>query len=158
MSEERIGEHYQPTIVFECTIISGKENYILFEFGVNSEAERLFGYSRQELFNIYRQKRKEILARIFEPTYWEKVINCEVKSMICGEGGFRLFTTCLNKWKSPIKVLLDTRYEDHLNSPEWRSPIKVLLDTRCEDIDQTLIHHDRMNFFFIPLPEVNDLK
>jgi len=135
MSEEMIGERYQPTIVFECLIINGEEDYILFNLGVNTEAERLFGYSRQELFNIYRQKRKECLARIIERPYWEKVIAGEMKAYASGEGGFRLFTTCVNKWRCPIKVLLDTRFEDNNNAPS------------------KLRHRYRMNFFFIPLPE-----
>jgi len=136
MKDEKIGG-CQPALVFECSIIHNQEDYVLFEFGVNIEAERLFGYGREELYSFYRTRRKECLSRLIEPAQWDKVICREVKTIAYGETGFRLFITCINKWQCPIKVLLDVRMEVFAKTP-------------------TCNRH-RISFFFIPLPQQIEL-
>jgi len=133
--EEKIDERYQPTVVFQAGVVHGEEAFVSFEFGMNSEAERLFGYSRYELFNLYKSRRKEwCLARVLDYTQWEKVIEKEIKALTVGDGGFRLFITCINKWGCPIEVLLDSRVEVSSNG-----------------------ERHRLSFFFIPLPPKSEM-
>jgi len=129
MGEDRIGENYQAAICFQLTIVANGDNHILFELGINGEAERLFGYSKGELYNLFKARHKDFLARLIDRSEWEKVIQREMKAVIQGETGYRLFVTCLNKWQCPIKVLLDSRVE---YGPAF--------------------DRHRMNLFFIPLP------
>jgi len=131
MSEEKINEKNQAAICFECDIISNnnEDHYVLLAIGINMEAERLFGYSKLELFNLFKYRHKFILARLIDSSDWEKVIKRELKASLQGDLAFRLYVTALNKWKCPIKVLLDIRVDSG-----W-----------------TFQKH-RTNFFFIPLP------
>jgi hypothetical protein len=133
MGDERIGEQYQAAICFQVTILTSGDSHVLLELGINDEAERLFGYSKHELYNLFKARHKDFLARLIDRSEWEKVIQREVKALIQGETGFRLFVTCLNKWQCPIKVLLDSRVEYG-----------------------SAYDRHRINFFFIPLPSQSD--
>jgi len=133
MPDENIGEQNQAAICFSCEIVSNEDTYVLMSLGINMEAERLFGYSKLELFTLYKSRHRFILARLIDPSQWEKVIRRELKAAIQGELAYRLYVTALNKWKCPIKVLLDIR-----------------VDYGCS------FDKNRTNFFFIPLP-VDDL-
>jgi len=119
----------QAAICFESEIISttNEDPYVLLALGINMEAERLFGYSKSELFNLFKSRHKFILARLIHSSDWEKVIKRELKASLQGDVAFRLYVTALNKWKCPIKVLLDIRVDCGV----------------CKS---------RTHFFFIPLP------
>jgi len=134
MSDSKIAEHNQAAICFSSEIITEGENHVIMELGYNMEAERLFGYSKLELFNLYKSRGKFLIARFIDPSEWEKVIQREIKAHVEGDTGFRLFITCVNKWSCPIKVLLDARFDCN-NSP----------------------YAHRVNFFFIPLPTDVDI-
>jgi len=128
--DEKIGENYQPAVVFQSSIVHDEEDYVYFEFGVNTEAERLFGYSRHELFSLYRARHKAPLERLIASTQWARIINNEIKALASGNSGFRLFATCINKWGCPIRVLFDARLSHTSTHPS--------LDRTC--------------LFFVPLP------
>jgi len=131
MSDTDIGEQTQASICFAYEIVTDIDHpYILKRLGINIEAERLFGYSKNEFFQHYGKSHKCMLARFIAPSEWKKVIHREVKAHLRGDLGWRVVTTVVNKWQSPIKVVLDVRIEPN-STPE-----------KC-----------RTNFYFIPIPE-----
>jgi len=131
MSDTDIGEQTQAAICFAYEIITDTDHPRIYKkLGINVEAERLFGYSKNEFFQHYGNKHKCMLARFIAPSDWKKVIHREVKAHLRGELGWRVVTTALNKWQCPIKVVLDVRIEPN-STPE-----------KC-----------RTSFYFIPIPE-----
>jgi len=127
LPEESIRNPFHAGIAFQ---FSGKDS-LLIEIGVNSEAERLFGYSKQDFYFRLRHYQKYVVSRLIHKNDWKKCSEAKIKALIDGEPSVRLCVTCINKWNLQFKCLLDLRHE---------------FDTQNMEVQ-------RVTFFFIPLPE-----
>ena len=76
---------------------------------VNKEFERLFGYSQQQIKNLYCRSGIKAIYRFYPPEEVQHLVRILVEGVLRRRSESLIETTILNKWSGPVRCILRTR-------------------------------------------------
>jgi len=179
LDEKSLASPYHAAIGLQISLRKLENWQFSVDYILNGEAERLFGYTREECISHVTDHHRQFISRLISREDWQKVSKVQDDTWTDGAPGFRLTVTCINKKQTKFKCLLDARVELYyeVNNPDdipaykeaaflskiprppppnipitVDEPIKNRIQDKGENLYSKWVAVKRVIFFFIPLP------
>jgi len=161
LDEKSLASPYHAAIGLQISLRKLENWQFSVDYILNGEAERLFGYTREECISHVTDHHRQFISRLISREDWQKVSKVQDDTWTDGAPGFRLTVTCINKVNNPddIPAYKEAAFLSKIPRPPPPNipitvdePIKNRIQDKGENLYSKWVAVKRVIFFFIPLP------